>query len=219
MVLIKYLRVGVACSVPGNDRLRLGYAQSPFTPNSTESGLRVPEGEPLLVVGSSVQVIMVPNPNKGYVLQFFSFLAKHDLEAQFQNGMLVSLTSNQDSTAVPVAFLAALGQAAQAAKTSLLGAFAGSAPGGSNKFQVYRFIFDGAGNLTGLDPLIKYETLLDVPTAISIPVPSTPTDTASHVVPNPAPAPVTPVPSQPASPGQSHTQPQTPPDAQKHQKS
>jgi hypothetical protein len=168
----------------------------PVSPSSQADGIRRPTIKPLLVVGSQIGVIMVPNPNREYALRFWSFLAKNDLEAQFQNGMLNSLTDNQDSTPVPDAFLAALGQAAQAAKTSLLGAFAGQATGGSNILQIYDIVFDDSGDFIGLRPLIKPADLLPVPSAISIIIPQQPPGT------NPTPTPVfTPTPAPTPIPG------------------
>jgi hypothetical protein len=170
----------------------------PVGPTSEESGLRIPSVKPLLVVGAQVQVILVPNFNRAYALRVWAFLAKHDLEAQFQNGMLSSITSNQDSTAVPVAFLAALGQAAQAAKTSLLGAFAGQATGGTNVFQIYDIVFDDSGNLVKLSPLISSKDLIPVQSPITVIVPQPPAGGGTQGT-TPNPAPVTPLPG--ATPG------------------
>jgi hypothetical protein len=172
----------------------------PVGPTSEVSGLRIPSVKPLLVVGAQVQVILVPNFNRAYALQFWAFLAKHDLEAQFQNGMLSSITSNQDSTAVPVAFLAALGQAAQAAKTSLLGAFAGQATGGANVFQIYDIVFDDNGNLVKLIPLISSRDLIPVQSPITLNIPQPPAGGGGQGT-TPNPAPVTPLPGGGATPG------------------
>ncbi|WP_164135272.1 hypothetical protein, partial [Stenotrophomonas maltophilia] len=62
--------------------------------------------KPLLVVsGAQVSVALVPNANRAYALQFNSFLAKHEVTAEFANGFLSKLTSNQDTTALAIALV------------------------------------------------------------------------------------------------------------------
>ena len=55
---------------------------------------------------------------------------------------------------MPVAFLSALGQAAAAGHNLLGAAFAAQAGGGAAQLQIYDIMFDDAGNLTGLKPLM-----------------------------------------------------------------
>ena len=146
--------------------------------------------KPLLVVaGSQVSVVLVPNPNKQYALQFGAFLAKHDLKVDLQQGMLADITSNQDSTAVPVAFLGALQQAAVAGR-SLGSAFADTVNGSGGRLQIYDIIFDYEGNVVGLRPLVRDRDLIRVPAGmtVNVPAPIAPSSPA------PAPAPVSPLP-------------------------
>ena len=168
----------------------------PIEPGSVTSGIPIPQVKPLLVVGATVQVILVPNTNKQYAMRFGSFLAKHDLTIDLQQGMLQSIVSNQDSTAVPVAFFAALGQAAASGHNLLGGAFAAQASGGGGRLQIYDIIFDDDGNLVGLRPLIRKQDLIAVPAAIGITVPQPQTVGVGNGSPNPpAAAPVKPLPS------------------------
>src|SRR5262249_15050307 len=126
----------------------------PVSPNSDTPGIRIPAVKPLLVVGAQVGVLLVPNPNKQLALRFGTFLAKNELTVDFQQGMLQSLNSKEDSTPVPVALLAALGQAAAAGHNLLGAAFAAQAGGGAAQLQIYDIVFDDAGNLVELKPLI-----------------------------------------------------------------
>jgi hypothetical protein len=171
------------------------FSAEPILPGSYTSGVPIPQVKPLLVVGSTVQVILVPNTNKQYALRFGAFLAKHDLTIDLQQGMLQSIVSNQDSTAVPVAFFAALGQAA-AAGHNLGAAFAGQASGGGGRLQIYDIIFDDQGNFVELRPLIRKRDLIIVPNGMTINVPQ-PGQTPAPVAPV---APVTPIPATPAKP-------------------
>ena len=130
----------------------------PVGPNSDVPGIRIPAIKPLLVVGSQVGVLLVPNPNRQLALRFWTFLAKNELTADFQQGMLQSLNSKQDTTPVPVAFLSALGQAAAAGHNLLGAAFAAQSGGGAAQLQIYDIIFDDAGNLTGLKDKVGVTT-------------------------------------------------------------
>jgi hypothetical protein len=165
----------------------------PIQPGSNTTGIPIPQVKPLLVVGSSVQVIMVPNTNKQYALRFGSFLAKHDLTVDLTQGMLQSIVSNQDSTAVPVAFLAALGQAAAAGHNLLGGAFAAQASTGGGRLQIYDIVFDDDGNLVGLKPLIRKQDLIVVPNGIQVSVPQP--QTVNNNTPAPGTTQTTPAPT------------------------
>jgi len=154
----------------------------PVSPNSDAPGIRIPMVKPLLVVGPQVGVLLVPNPNKQLALRFGAFLAKNELTLDFQQGMLQSLDSHQDSTPVPVALLAALGQAAAAGHNLLGAAFAAQTGGGAAELQIYDIVFDDAGNLVGLKTLI---TPVPVTSSFNVPQPSAGVPSANP--PNPAP--------------------------------
>jgi len=161
------------------------FSAEPILPGSYTSGVPIPQVKPLLVVGSTVDVILVPNTNKQYAVRFGAFLAKHDLTLSFQNGMLQHIDSKQDSTDVPKAFFSALSEAAQSGHNLLGGAFAGHASGGGGRLQIYDIVFDEEGNLVGLRPLIKKRDLIAVPNTIGINVPPPPPQNGG--TPNPPP--------------------------------
>jgi hypothetical protein len=166
-ILLTVLSLGSALSTAG-----CAYVTAvPAPVGANVSGIRVPDVKPLIVVGGSeISVLLVPNPNKQYALQFGAFLAKHDLSANFQQGMLASLTSNEDSTAVPVAFLGVLQQALQSGR-SLGSAFSGTASGDGGRLQIYDVVFDDEGSLVGLKPLIRDRDLIRVPAGLKITFP------------------------------------------------
>lgn len=137
----------------------------PVQPGSSESGIRIYDVKPLLVIApSNVSVVIVPNYNRAYALRFGSFLAKHDFTADLQNGMIAHLESKQDTTAVPIAILNLITEAAKAAG-SLGKAFAADAQTSGGRLQVFDIIFDTSGNLVELKPLISASSLIDIPMA------------------------------------------------------
>lgn len=143
----------------------------PVKPGSNVSGIRIYDVKPLLVVtGINVSLLMVPNYNRAYAVRFGAFLAKHDFQAEFQNGFLAKLQSNQDTTAVPIALINLVQEAVKAG-VPIGTAFSGQADGGSgNRFGVYDIVFDEEGNLVGLRPLVSDSTLLKVPSVAMLPV-------------------------------------------------
>jgi hypothetical protein len=80
-----------------------------------------------------------------------------------------------------VAFLGALGEAA-AGRNVLGAAFAAQAQGGAAQLQIYDILFDEAGNLVGLKPLIA-----PVPVQSNLLVPEPPASGPSANPPSPAP--------------------------------
>ena len=146
----------------------------PVKGNSPVAGIRIYEVKPLLVVsGDSVSLLMVPNYNRAYALRFSTFLAKHDFEAEFQNGFLTKLKSNQDTTAVAVALIQLIEEAVKSGNP-IGDAFSGKAGGSGNRFGVYDIVFDNDGNITGLRPLVSDATLLKVPERQAAVVPAAP---------------------------------------------
>lgn len=113
-------------------------------------GFRVYEPKPLLIVtDANSKIVFVPNFNRGYAVQFGTFLAKNDIELNVDDGVLVKVVSKQDSTNF-LKLIQALGEKAleQAGKLAALGdTVEGTIPG---KVGVYEFLFDAQGNFTGI---------------------------------------------------------------------
>lgn len=94
-------------------------------------GLRVYSPKTLVVVnGTGVSSIVVPDCSKEYALQFTSFLAKNDVTVDLANGMVTKVDSKQDTTALPVKIVDAVVEATKAGK-SLGTAFSTKADGGT----------------------------------------------------------------------------------------
>lgn len=94
-------------------------------------GLRVYSPKTLVVVnGSGVSSIVVPDCSKEYALQFNSFLAKNDVTIDLTNGMVTKVENKQDTTAIPLKIVDAIVEAAKAGK-SLATAFSTKAEGGA----------------------------------------------------------------------------------------
>jgi hypothetical protein len=129
-------------------------------------GILVPEEIPLLVIANGqASIVMVRSPNRATAISFGAFLAKHDVELDFEaTGHLSKVVSNQDATAIPTALIDLAKTVADKLPTGL-GLSASS--GQSNAMQIYSIIFkDGA--IDSLKPL------LDDTTAKFVSVPYTP---------------------------------------------
>lgn len=102
------------------------------------NGLRVYSPKTLVVVnGSGVTSIVVPDCSKEYALQFSSFLAKNDVTIDLTNGMVTKIENKQDTTAFPIKLVDAVVEAAKAGK-SLGTAFSVKAEGGvSDRLGVF----------------------------------------------------------------------------------
>jgi hypothetical protein len=102
------------------------------TANHPEArGLRVYSPKTLVIVnGSGVSSIVVPDCSKEYALQFNSFLAVNDVTVELENGMVTKILNKQDTTAVPLKLIEAVVEAAKAGK-SLGTAFSTKADGGA----------------------------------------------------------------------------------------
>lgn len=134
--------------------------------SSYVEGIRIPDCKPLIAVaGNAISVIWVKNPDKELALRFSTFLAKHDFSVEFTNQCLSKLTSNQDTTAVPIAFINLLSKALETGR-SIGEAFSGKmAEGTTGRLQLFDLVFDGQGNLMYLRPLIRDRDLIRVPVA------------------------------------------------------
>ncbi|MEW9807207.1 hypothetical protein [Mesorhizobium marinum] len=135
----------------------------PVRPGEQTGGIRIYDVKPLLVVsGENVTVQMVPNYNRAYALRFGAFLAKNHFQAAMTNGVLTSVNANMDSTA----FIDLLKVLAEKVPEGFSGRGQAATPGGiKDRFQVYDIVFDDAGNLVGLRPLLIEPHLLRVRTA------------------------------------------------------
>lgn len=128
-------RITKAAALPLTAALLFGGCAN-FTAVSTANrpetrGLRVYSPKTLVIVnGSGVSSIVVPDCSKEYALQFNSFLSKNDVTVDLTNGMVTKVESNQDTTAIPLKIVDAIVEAAKAGK-SLGTAFSTKAEGGA----------------------------------------------------------------------------------------
>ena len=115
-------------------------------------GVRYYDPQPVLVATcETVSVTFVPNYNRGYSVQFRSFLAKNDTSLYESGGMLSKIEADIDTTAL-LSFLQAVGSEAleQAGKLAALGA----AGGGFPQQGLWRFDYGADGKLEKLTPLL-----------------------------------------------------------------
>lgn len=137
----------------------------PVKPNSKVHGIRVYDVKPLLVVsGTGTEVIMVPNYNRGYALQFGAFLARNNFSAAIKDGMLTNVAADLD----PSEFVKLLGTLASKLPSpgkSLSGQGEQASGGVQDRYQVYDIVFDDDGNLVALKPLIFTHDLLTLKTS------------------------------------------------------
>lgn len=140
----------------------------PYTKyDTTTPGIRIPERKPIVVLmGNTVTVQWVCNPDRGQALQFGSFLAKHHMVVDFDGcGGISKLDSDQDSTAVPLALVQIINDVAN--KAFQAGTNTSGTSGGVNDgklaFQMFDVRFDYEGNIT-LEPLIRPGDVLQINT-------------------------------------------------------
>jgi hypothetical protein len=127
-------------------------------------GVRIPDCKPLIAVtGNAINVIWIKNPDKELALRFGTFLAKHEFGVEFTNQCLSKLTSNQDTTAVPIAFINLLSKALETGRP-IGQAFSDKANDAvAGVIQLYDPVFDGNGTLLYLKPLIHKRDLQVIP--------------------------------------------------------
>lgn len=139
---------------------------TPYKPGVPSKGISIPEQIPLLVVsGASTSVIYANNPNRGTRLSFGSFLAKHKFEAEFSNGSISKISSDQDTTEVAVKLIELVNEAVKVGNPigKAFSGKSGDAGGTGNRFGIYQFNFDQAGNFIGLTPVLSSSGLIEVP--------------------------------------------------------
>ena len=144
---------------------RVDISQPPS--KTTPRGIFVPDEVPILVVSNGqAKIVMVRSADRGTSIQFSTFLAKHEVELDFQDtGELSKLVSNQDSTLIPNAII------------DLAKSVAGKLPSGlglskseaqSSSLQVYKIEFRN-GEISRLVPLLDQTNSKFVSVPISAP--------------------------------------------------
>ena len=128
-------------------------------PGEDPRGFIYYECKPLLVVsGSTVSAIYVKNPNKAYAVQFGEFLAKNDVNITFDKDCgVTNVQSKMDSTDV----LKLIENIAAKVLPSSQKTAAGETS--QSTVQIYDIVFDEAGEIISLRPLVKRSSLIDVP--------------------------------------------------------
>ena len=139
----------------------------PAPPGSNVSGIRVYDVKPILVVtDQETKVVLVPNYNRAYALQINSFLAKNDVDIELDTGMVKTIKSDQDTTAIIELFKTL----ADKIPTPLSGAsHSATGAGATSRFAIYDFVFDDEGNLLGVRPLVTESQLGPRPKTVAIP--------------------------------------------------
>lgn len=133
--------------------------------NSTERGIRVYGMRPLIVIsGSVVTVLPVPNTSEVYALRFGAFLAKHDTTVEIQQGFLVKLQSNQDSTALAVALINLISKAVETGRSVATAFSASTSESRGNAVLIFEPIFGDDGRLIELRQVLD---LTSLPTGIT----------------------------------------------------
>ena len=132
-------------------------------PSEIPHGILVPDEVPLLVISNGVaSIVMVRSADRGSVLQFSAFLAKHDVELDFNaTGGLGKIISNQDATALP---LSLVDLAKSVAEKLPAGLGLSKSESQSSAIQIYRIRFEN-GEVVELVPLLneKSARFVDVP--------------------------------------------------------
>ncbi len=150
MILRALLLTSMTASMSG-----CAYVTSvPVDPNDTETrGLVHYEVMPVLVVaGGQANIKFLPDRSKKRVLQFGTFLAKHDLQVTYSdNGSLQLVKSNQDSTAA-VSGLLDIANKIVEAKLPTTQTASGTVSGAGD-VAIYAFVFGDDGELKGLRKL------------------------------------------------------------------
>jgi hypothetical protein len=128
-------------------------------PGEDPRGFIYYECKPLLVVsGSTVSVTYVKNPSKAYAVQFGVFLAKNDVTIAFDKDCgVTSVKSTMDSTDILKLFETIADKVLPAAQKSVAGEAAQST------VQIYDIVFDDAGEIVSLRPLVNQRSLIRVP--------------------------------------------------------
>lgn len=132
-------------------------------PSEIPRGILVQDEVPLLVISNGqASIVMVKSADRGSVLQFSAFLAKHDVELDFNaTGGLSKIISNQDATALPLSLVEL---AKTVAEKLPAGLGLSKSESRSNAIQIYRIRFE-KGEVVELVPLLKGDSAIfvDVP--------------------------------------------------------
>lgn len=130
-------------------------------PSEIPHGILVQDEVPLLVISNGqASIVMVKSADRGSVLQFSAFLAKHDVELDFNaTGGLSKIISNQDSTALP---LSLVDLAKTVAEKLPAGLGLSKSESQSSAMQIYSIEFKD-GKIEKLVPLLKGDSAIFVP--------------------------------------------------------
>lgn len=134
----------------------------PTENNPDVKGLRVYAPKALLVVsGTNVSSVIVPDCSKEFAIQFGSVFAKNDITLDIANGMVTKIDNKQDTTALPLKILDVVKDAAVAGK-SLGDAFSTKAEGDSaDQFGVYSLECEGGrSSLVAANPKLELSTVV-----------------------------------------------------------
>lgn len=134
----------------------------PTANDKSVKGLRVYAPKALLVVsGTTVSSVIVPDCSKEFAVQFGSVLAKNDITVDIANGMVTKIDNKQDTTALPLKILDVVKDAAVAGK-SLGDAFSAKADGDiADQFGVYSLeCKDGNSTLVAANPKLELSTVI-----------------------------------------------------------
>ncbi len=138
----------------------------PVKPGDSVSGIRVYGSRPILVVtAQKADIIMVPNHNEQYAIQFNAFLSKNKSKLTIKNGMLEGdVEADLDSTAA-IELLRDIAKGLIDKIVSLSKPAAGDnkGVGAPQRFAVFAFVFDEAGEIKELRPLVAGDDLIHVP--------------------------------------------------------
>jgi|LNFM01.2.fsa_nt_gb hypothetical protein len=128
-------------------------------PGEDPRGFVYYECKPLLVVsGSTVSVTYVKNPSKAYAVQFGAFLAKNDTAITFDKDCgVTNVKSLLDSTDILKLFQTIADKVLPTAQKSVAG------ENGQATVQIFDIIFDDAGEIVSLRPLVNRRDLIRVP--------------------------------------------------------
>ena len=132
------------------------------------TALDCPVASRFAVTGNAINVIWITNPDKEMAVRFGAFLAKYEFNMEFTNQCLSKLTSNQDTTAVPIAFISLFSKALETGR-SLGTAFSEkSTDTAGGLMQLFDPVFDGHGKLMHLKPLFRPRDFIRVPVSKAV---------------------------------------------------
>lgn len=118
--------------------------------DTTTEGLRVYDPLPLIIVTcQNVQLISIPDFNRGYAVSFDAFMAKNESTAKVTEGLITELSAKLDNTGL-LSLLQSWGEKALGSAKDLA-ALGAQVPGGIPGLEgVWRPNFDAQGRFTNM---------------------------------------------------------------------